>query len=181
VIGSLDDALPSSADRLDPSAPLAVFFVGGARPPRAHAQALFKRTLGAGFGQLLFVSIGEADAAWADEGVLGAKAFKGDEEARRLLFKTRGDLDDVLAWARAEGFRADCRVTIGVNVAEECGKLAEEIAARFPSALFVVTKLARRKPSWLDRLLREGTADKIRALLERRGLPVAVLPILLPD
>jgi hypothetical protein len=188
VNGSFDDLSPDElalqprvrGDRLDPASPLAVFFVGGEHPLQARTLPLFKDVFGAGFGQVLFVSVGAADAEWTDAGVLGAGEFKGSEEARRLLLRTRRGLDECLLWARQAGLKADGRVSVAAKVPDECGRLADEIAERHPKAAFFVSKLAFPKRGWLHGLLQGNAADAIRSRLEKRGRPVVVIPVVLP-
>lgn len=178
-----DDAilLPrEDVDRLDRSEPIAVFFVGGEYALEAHSLPAFADTHARNFKQILFVSVGVADQTLMDTGVLGVRKYRESEEAERLLRKTRWALDSCLVWAHHLGLKSDCRVSIAVDEAEEADRIAGEVAAVYPKAQFFVTKLVDPKRSWLHKLFHADMADAIRKRLERKGLSVTVLPVVLP-
>ncbi len=167
-------------DRLNRSAPVAVFFVGGDYPLEAHTLPVFTESYGRNFRQMLFVSIGVADEGWMDAGTLGDRTFSEKEEALRLLRKTRWSLDSCLVWAHHHGLKADCRVSVAANVADETRKVAVEIAGQYSRAQFFVSKLVDPRRTFLHRLFHGDQADAIRTRLEEKGLPVTVLPVVLP-
>jgi hypothetical protein len=162
---------------LDPSRPLAVFLVGGEEPIGGAAFAMFGARYGAEFPQVLFVSIGIMNQTVVDAGVDGTGSFKGAEEARRLLVKTREDLTSYLESARNLGLKADARVSVSVDAAEEIERLSDEISAEHPKAVYFLSKLVFSKPRWYHRWLHSSISDAIRKRLEKRGRPVTVLPV----
>jgi len=59
-------------------------------------------------------------------------------------------------------------------------KLSADFARRCPAAMFFLGKLVFQNQKWYHALLHGRTAESIQRRLERRGLPVAILPILVP-
>src|SRR5262249_49085008 len=165
----------------DPSLPLAVFFVGGDKDLGPASLALFAKAYGADYTQILFISIGVMDYAVLDAGVDKERGFEGTEEAGRLRERTRRLLDPLVVQARRLGLKVDLCVSIATNPVEEIDKLSVWIGERFPKAVCFVPKLIFRKWAWIRRLLHGRTSDEIRERLERRGLRVRMLPLVLSE
>ncbi len=179
--GAGPDPLPAhDVDRLDAAQPVAVFLVGGDDSLGPAALRMFGSHYAKEFPQMLFVSVGVMDYGVIDAGAEGMGTFKGTEEARRLKGKTRLALDATLAGAHDLGLKADCRVSVATSAVEEIDGLSGEIARDHPRAVFFVSKLVFQKPRWFHRLLHASTSDAIRQRLEKKGIPVTVLPVLLP-
>jgi hypothetical protein len=172
--------LAGEDDELDSAQPLAVFFIGGGSHLERYSLPAFHARYSGEYRQILFLSVGLVDQAWMDSGVEGAENFRGTEEAERLLAKTRLLLAPSIEFARQGGLRVAARVSIAVNEAEELEKLSLDSVKKYPTSSFFVSKLVLRRRSWLHWLLHSGTSDAIRKRLERRGLAVTVLPVVLP-
>lgn len=162
---------------LDPARPLAVFLVGGEESLGTAAFAMFGARYATEFPQVLFVSIGIMDQSVLDAGVDGTGNFKGTEEAQRLLSKTRENLNAFLESARNLGLKADARVSLSVDAADEIEQLCDEISSAHPKAVYFLSKLVFREPRWYHRWLHSSTSDAIRKRLEKKGRPVTVLPV----
>ncbi|HXX94164.1 MAG TPA: hypothetical protein VEN81_11060 [Planctomycetota bacterium] len=167
-------------DPLDPHLPVAVLLVGGQDDLGLQPIRIFSQSQSGRFRQMLLVSIGVMDYAVIDAGVDRERGFEGSEEARRLHERTRSSLEPLIGAARALGIRTDWRISIATDPVPEIDALATEIAARFPKAVFFVSKLVFEKPRWYQRLLFGRRSDEILKRLERRGIPVSILPILVP-
>lgn len=175
------DLLPSEdLDRLERSQPLAVFFVGGGHHLELQSLKSFREVYARQYSQILFVSVGLIDYAWMDSGARERGDAEAGENLKGLLQSTRRSLDPCIAAAHAMGLKADCRVAVSVDEAEELERLAMEVASRYSRSIFFISKIVWRRTSWLHRLLHAGTADALRGRLEGRGLPVTVLPVVIP-
>jgi hypothetical protein len=167
-------------ERLDALEPVAVFLVGGDNELGPYSVRLLADRYSKDYRQILFVSVGVMDYAVLDQGVDAGQGFKGTEEAGRLMRKTRLQLDPYLAAAHELGLKAVVRVSVATDPVGEIGALSDEIVKAYPRAAFFLSKLVFSKWKWFHRLLHEGTGDAIQALLERKGFPVTVLPLVLP-
>jgi hypothetical protein len=169
-----------TADRLDPALPVAVFLVGGGLEWGASSLSLFGATYSTEYRQLLFVAVGVMDYAVIDSGVDPGQGFKGTEEARRLQEKTRLRLDPYLAAARQLGMKADCRVSIATDPVDEIARQSDEVIRDFPRSAFFVSKLEFRKRRWLHSLLHGDASNALRKRLEKKGLHVKFLHVIVP-
>ncbi len=97
-----------------------------------------------------------------------------------LVQETRKALDPCIAAAHAMGLKVDCRVAVSVDETAELERLALEVSRLYPRTIFFVSKAVWRRKSWVHRLLHSETADVLRGRLEGRGLPVTVLPVVVP-
>jgi|SRR5882672_12902437 len=166
-------------DRLDPTLPLAVFLVGGDNDLGPASLLLFRSVHAADFTQVLFVSVGVMDYGVLDAGADPSRGFEGPEESGRLRERTRRKLDVFVSEARRLGLKAGARVTIATDPVAEIDALAGILAAEYPKAVFFLSKMVFRKRRWFHQLLHGGTADALERVLQRRGLQVRVLPIVL--
>ncbi|HLY09740.1 MAG TPA: hypothetical protein VKW04_10590 [Planctomycetota bacterium] len=176
----LRDASDEGADPLDPDQPLAVFLVGGEDSLGTAAFAMFQSRYAPDYRQVLFVSVGVMDQTVLDAGVDGTGNFQGTKETERLLKKTEDSLRPYIDRARQGGQKARGQVSVSVDVAPEIARLSGEISSAYPKAVYFLSKLVFQKPRWFHRWLYGGTSDSIRNALERRGVPVTVLPVVIP-
>jgi hypothetical protein len=181
-LGHESGSLPGEAvDRLDATQPVAVFLVGGDHALGPASIRSFGKLYSKEYFQILFVSVGVMDYAAMDGGAQGQGNFKGTVEAKRLKMKTRLALDQYLASAHELGFKADCRVSVATNAVDEIDVLSGEIAAIYSRAVFFVSKRVFQKATWFHSLLHSRSSDAIRARLEKKGLPITVLPFVVPS
>lgn len=174
------EPLPTEeVDRLDRSLPLAVLLVGGENGLGPHVLSALRNTYRGNYAQVLFVSVGVLDGRVLGLDRDGGPDHRGSEEARRHKTLTRVGLDPYLSVAHDLGLRADCRVSIAANPAEELASLATRIVGAYPRSIFFVGKLVFDPPRWFHRILHSGTSDVLRSRLERKGIPVTVIPVVL--
>jgi len=175
------DALPAEdLDRLERALPLAVLFVGGAHRLERHSLRSFRDLYARQYSQILFVSVGLVDYAWMDSAAGRGGSLAGGGDLKRLLQSTRKALDPCIAAAHAMGLKADCRVAVSVDEAGELERLAVDVAKRYSQSLFFISKIVWSRKSLWRRILHAETADVLRGRLESRGLPVTVLPVVVP-
>jgi len=173
--GHAADFLPpptQDVDRLDRSEPTAVFLVGGRNELGPLTLRSFADDYARLYRQVLFLSVGQLAAPGQEEGRLVAK---------RLSAAVRQSLDPYLSIARSLGLKADCQVSTAADPALQVARQADGILRAYPRAMFFVGKLVFGHARWYHRILHSGTADAIRESLERRGIPVTVLPVVLPE
>jgi hypothetical protein len=82
--------------------------------------------------------------------------------------------------ARKIGMAAVTCVAVGTDPVVEVERLSVDFARRCPSALFFLGKLVFQNQKWYHPLLHGRTAEAIQRRLERHGLPVAILPMIVP-
>jgi hypothetical protein len=167
-------------DRLERSQPLAVFFVGGGHRLEDQSLRTFRDVYSRQYSQILFVSVGLIDYAWMDSECREAGRPAGSTDVKVLVQATRKALDPCIAAAHEMGLKADCRVAVSVDETAELERLALEVARRYSRPIYFVSKAVWRRKSWIHRFLHAETADVLRGRLEGRGLPVTVLPVVVP-
>src|SRR6185295_975895 len=89
----------------------------------------------------------------------------------------RGAVTACLEQARKAGMAAVTCVAIGTDPVEEVEKLSVNFARKWPQAMFFLGKVVFQRERWYHSLLHGRTGDAIQRRLERQGLPVAILPI----
>jgi amino acid transporter len=155
------------APAFNPKAKTAVMFVSGFNGTGLHTLFNIVRLFGESFKNFIFVEVG----------ILDVGTFKGPDEVGRLQTQISGDLDRYVRFMRNEGFYAEGMQDIGVDVAEEAGKMARVIQRRFPGAVFFGGKLVFPNDSALLRLLHNQIVFAVQKRLYQEGIPFVILPI----
>jgi hypothetical protein len=149
----------------------AVFFVNGFNGLGLHtllqAMRLFPRV----FGNFVFVHVGVIDAG----------NFKGSSELERLRAHTESECGRYLEFVRGHANRAEAFTALGRDVVDEIVKLAPEIAARYPDALFFGGQLVFERETLVSRWLHNYTVFALQRQFYLLGLPFVTLPIRVPD
>jgi len=140
-------------------------------PERAFDE--IQRLFGDYFDQIVFMTIGLVDHPVVD-------SIKAAEVGTYVRHTARGALTTCVEQARKIGMAAVTCVAVGTDPVEEVEKLSADFARRCPAAMFFLGKLVFQNQKWYHALLHGRTAESIQRRLERRGLPVAILPILVP-
>lgn len=166
-------------DRLEADLPVAVLLVGGEHELGPKLIDLFRSLHAGQYRQVLFMSVGVLDYTVLDSGVNARTGFKGSEEAERLRHKTRQDLDPYLEAAHQMGLKADVSVSVATSAADEIDRLSGELSEIYPRACYFMGQLILARRRWFHRLLHAGAGEAIRRRLEKKGLPVKVLPVVL--
>jgi hypothetical protein len=176
------DILPAEdVDILDRSVPTAVFLVGGREDVSAATLRAFAESYTGECRQALFLAVGLIDASVVDPGHPSPDPFERSTPAKRLRRFTRLFLDPYLSAAHRLGLKADCRISIATDPAKEMGRMIDGVVRGYPQVRFFVGKLVFEHSRWYHRVLHAGTSDRIRESLEKRGIPVTVIPVVLPD
>jgi len=151
----------------DPTKPTAILLVGGYGGLGRHALLTLLRMFPGHFGGVVFVSVAVVDS----------ESFKGADEVARLESRTRKGLLAYERYAASLGLAAASAFSVGTEVAVEIEKVATDLTLRFPRALFVAGQLLFEEESFANRLLHNETALIVQQGLQRRGIPMIVVPV----
>jgi amino acid transporter len=158
------EIVPSELDRKQPTAVISVATFSGFG---LHQILSIHKSFPNYFKQFVFVS-----AAVVDSG-----NFKGAEELGRLEKTTEEDLDKYVAWAQAQGLKADYRIGLGTETVSTVEEICRQLAEEFPRAIFFMGRLIFREEKWYHRLLHNETPHAIQRRLQFAGIQAMVLPI----
>jgi amino acid transporter len=151
----------------DPKQATAVLFVGGYGGVGIHSLLTVLRTFPNRFANIVFVSIGVVDSG----------NFKGAREIEGLRQHVRDDLGRYVGFARRLGLASEYRLALGTDVVDEATRLAIDLAAEYPMAVFFGGSLIFEEQRWYHRLLHNETAFAIQHKLQFAGHPMMILPI----
>jgi hypothetical protein len=162
-------------DGTNPGRRTAVLIVAGEESAPDRAFNAIRKLFGTYFEQIIFVSIGLVDHASFDAPDAGGSDVGGG--ARRAA---RGAISGCVDRAREAGMAAIMCVAVGTDPTDEVEKLCVEFAERCPAAVFFLGKVVFENRRWYHALLHGRTGEAIQRRLERRGLPLAILPVVVP-
>ena len=158
------EVVPSELDLRQPTAVISVSTFSGFG---LHQILSIHKSFPNYFKQFVFVS-----AAVVDSG-----NFKGAEEIDRLQNTTEDDLKKYVAWAQAQGLKADYRIALGTEAVGTVEEICLQLAEEFPRAIFFMGRLIFREEKWYHRLLHNETPHAIQRRLQFAGIQAMVLPI----
>jgi len=155
--------------RQDPDCekPVAILLVGGYSGLGRHALLTLLRMFPHHFSGVVFLSVAVVDS----------ESFKGADQIAALEERTRQNLLCYEHYARSLGLPAASMFSVGTEVAVEVEKSAEELARRYPRALFVAGQLIFEEDTFWNRVLHNETAFMVQKRLQRRGMPMIVVPV----
>lgn len=151
----------------DAEKPIAILLVGGYSGLGRHALLTLLRMFPHHFAGVVFLSVAVVDS----------ESFKGADELAALETRTRRSLLCYESYARSLGLPAASMFSVGTEVAVEVEKSAEQLARRYPRALFVAGQLIFEEDTFWNRLLHNETAFMVQKRLQRRGMPMIVVPV----
>jgi amino acid transporter len=151
----------------DPELPVAILLVGGYGGLGRHALLTLLRMFPSHFKGVVFVSVAVVDS----------ESFKGANQIAALEARTRSSLISFERYAHTLGLAASSAFSIGTEVVPEVEKIADGLARRYPRALFVAGQLMFEEDTMRNRLLHNETAFMVQKRLQRRGLPMIVVPV----
>jgi amino acid transporter len=151
----------------DPEKPVAILLVGGYSGLGRHALLTLLRMFPHHFSGIVFLSVAVVDS----------ESFKGADQLAELEARTRKNLLCYEHYARSLGLPAASMFSVGTEVAVEVEKSAEELRGRYPRALFVAGQLIFEEDTFWNRVLHNETAFMVQKRLQRRGMPMIVVPV----
>lgn len=147
--------------------PIAILFVGAYGGLGRHALLTLLRMFPNHFSGVAFVTVA----------VLDSSSFKGASEVEALRRRTSESLLRYERYARTLGLRATSAFAIGTEVPAEAEKMAAELISRYPKALFVAGQIVFDDDTFWNRLLHNETAFMVQRRLQRRAIPMVVVPV----
>jgi amino acid transporter len=151
----------------DPKAPVAILLVGGYSGLGRHALLTLMRMFPKHFQGVIFVSVA----------VFDSESFKGPDQVASLEKRTRDNLLRYERYAHTLGLRAASAFAVGTEVPVEAEKVAGDLITRYPKALFVAGQIIFEDDSLWNRTLHNETAFMVQKRLQRRGIPMIVVPV----
>ncbi|HEX2672367.1 MAG TPA: hypothetical protein VHM25_15910, partial [Polyangiaceae bacterium] len=151
----------------DPEKPVAILLVGGYSGLGRHSLLTLLRMFPHHFAGVVFLSVAVVDS----------ESFKGADQLAALEARTRQNLLCYEQYARSLGLPAASMFSVGTEVAVEVEKSAEELSSRYPRALFVAGQLIFEEDTFWNRVLHNETAFMVQKRLQRRGMPMIVVPV----
>jgi hypothetical protein len=148
----------------------AVLIVAGEDSAPDRTFGIIRKHFGDFYDQVVFLSVGLVDYQVIDD-------VEGSQIASTVRTTARGAVTTCLEQARRAGITAVTCVAIGTDPVDEVEKLSVDFARKWPNAMFFLGKVVFQREKWYHSLLHGRTGDAIQRRLERRGLPVAILPI----
>lgn len=116
-------------------------------------------------------------AVFVSIAVVDSESFKGADQLTALERRTRESLLKYERYARTLGIAAASALSVGTEVAVEAEKIAGDLTRRYPRSLFVAGQLMFEEETLASRLLHNETALMVQARLQRRGMPMIVVPV----
>jgi amino acid transporter len=156
-----------SARDPDSEKPVAILLVGGYSGLGRHSLLTLLRMFPHHFAGVVFLSVAVVDS----------ESFKGADQLAALEARTRQNLLCYEHYARSLGLPAASMFSVGTEVAVEVEKSAEELSRRYPRALFVAGQLIFEEDTFWNRVLHNETAFMVQKRLQRRGMPMIVVPV----
>lgn len=153
----------------DPKKPVAMLLVGGYSGLGRHALLTLLRMFPHHFSGVVFVSVAVVDS----------ESFKGADQIEALEHRTRESLLRYERYAQSLGLglATASAFAVGTEVAIEVEKIASDLTRRYPQALFVAGQLIFEEDTLFNRVLHNETAFMVQKRLQRKGLPMIVVPV----
>jgi amino acid transporter len=146
---------------------VAILLVGGYSGLGRHALLSLLRMFPRHFAGVIFVSVAVVDS----------ESFKGADQLAGLEARTRENLLKYERYAQSLGLAAASAFAIGTEVAVEVEKIATDLTSRYREAMFVAGQLIFEEDTLWNRVLHNETAFMVQKRLQRRGLPMIVVPV----
>lgn len=153
---------------LDPSAPTAIFLVGGSIGTGMHSLLWVRRLFPDQFRNFIFVRSGEVDT----------QSFGGEERLREMTREVDETLDYFVSYCQAHGLAATSFKAFGTDTVSELSRLCERIIAEYPNSIVFASKLIFEDESWWVRMLHNQTALAMQNQLHLRGIQMVILPMI---
>jgi amino acid transporter len=165
--GLLEHHAANAANDPDPTKPVAILMVGGYSGLGRHALLTLLRMFPHHFKGVVFVSVAVVDS----------ESFKGADQVAALEKRTRESLLRYERYAATLEVPAASAFAVGTEVAVEAEKIGEDLVRRYPKSLFVAGQLIFEEDTFWSRALHNETAFMVQKRLQRRGIPMIVVPV----
>jgi len=147
--------------------PVAILLVGGYSGLGRHSLLTKLRMFPHHFDGVVFVSVA----------VVNTESFKGQDQMVALGARTKAHLLCYERYAQSLGLKTSSAFAMGTEVAVEVEKTAADLIRRYPRALFVAGQLIFENDTLFNRILHNETAFMVQKRLQRRAIPMIVVPV----
>lgn len=123
---------------------------------------------------------GAAGDVFAHKERIGVAALRSElpERRRKMLEKrTREHLLRYERFAATLGLKSTSAFAVGTEVAVETERIASALIQQYPKALFVAGQIIFEEDTIWNRVLHNETAFLVQQRLQRRGIPMIVVPV----
>jgi hypothetical protein len=110
-------------------------------------------------------------------GIVDAGNFKGAAEIDRLKAHVAREVNRYVEFMHRQGYGSEGFTAIGIDVVDETMKLAPQIMAKYPRAVFFGGQLAFLEETFLTRLLHNNIVFAVQRKFYHYGIPFFILPI----
>ena len=152
---------------LDSQAPTAILLVSGYSGLGLHSFLALQSFFPNHFRNIIFISVGVIDSG----------NFKGVQEIERLETSTQETLSKYVHYARALGFNAGYRYSMGTLMVPEMRNLCAGVFKEFPRSVFFAGRLIFREEKFYHRWLHNQSSATLQRRLQFDGIPFVILPI----
>jgi amino acid transporter len=161
---SQHNTMPS---HMDPLQPTAIILVGKSSGIGMHTLLCVIRMFPHYFKNFIFLSAGIVDVG----------SFTGQTALENMRQTVSESLQYFVDYCHQYGLPAQAIAAYGTDTVEELSKMAEEIGAKFPNAIFFASKLIFENDNWLLRFLHNETAIALQRQLHLQGKELVILPM----
>jgi amino acid transporter len=152
--------------QFDPHLPTAAVLVPGYSGLGIHTVLHIFAKFPGHFRNLVFLSVGVADA----------EVFKEPTALAEIRSRTEENLSKYLELAKKLGVPAQIRYAIGTDLIDEAEKLCLDIVREMPQTTFFAGKVLFEREHWYHRLLHNETAYTIQKRMQWAGKTMVILP-----
>jgi hypothetical protein len=163
--------LPGGPPALDPAQRTAVFFVSSNRGIGIHMVDRVRALFPEHFRNCVFVSIGTVDS----------HSFGSDQALRTLQYETRAALDGLVNYAQVLGLGSCWYDAYGSDRLVELERMAQQVRDDYPNSVFFASRLVFEHEHWWNRWLHHHTPLAMQRILNRHGMELVILPVLLRE
>jgi len=157
-----------AAAPFDPQASTAVMLVNGYNGLGLNSLYSVVRYHPNIFKNFIFLQVGVVDAA----------VFRGKDELDQLKEHMAVDMEKYMQIIRGKGLYAEPIWAVGTDINEEVLKLAPDIRARFPNAIFFGGQIVFKEDTFFTRLLHNYVVFTLQRAFYRIGIPFMIMPLL---
>ena len=156
-----------ASPKFDPSAKTAVLLVNGFNGLGLHTLFNINRLFGRTFKNFIFIEVG----------VIGAGNFKGTAEIEHLKNHSHSQAQQYVELVNRNGFFGESYTSATTDVVEEIATHAQNVLAKYPTAVFFGGQLVFPKELFFGRWLHNNIIFAVQRRFYYQGIPIVILPI----
>lgn len=162
---------PEIPPAFDPKKPTAVILIGGYNGLGVHILLSVFRLFSNSFQNVVFVSVGVINSDFFKEGTKQVESL--DEKTTRML-------EQYLDLCRRLGIPARSVHRVGTEIVQEVAELCIQLSRDYPRIVFFAGESVFEDLHWWHRFLHNDTAFAIQRRIRLAGLPMVLMPVVIP-